>query len=433
MSAQMITILNYILIALVGGVGSVLANKGIAVFNDGLRPIYPEYFDHKINRRELALTSFGVSFGLIIGFGIPVSIGSTILIAHSILLACDIFGTWTPNNKWGGLIAFVVGSVYGAGLLFGLSWIVKLFKMMPFNFFNSLSLLGSPILLAFCAFPAIAVAEQHDARKGIITFLWTFITYILVSKFGVFNLGHGITITLNAIGMALLVAMICMIYYAAKIKGTNNSNAKLVNVFSARIGRIKKNWIWLSLMGGLITAASSELILAVDVLPQQLMIKGQIQAAAMATFARAIGFIPLVFSTAIVTGVYGMAGTTLIFVIGLLLKGQPLVAFIAGAVWMWIEVQALGATAKGMDKFPGLRAMGDHIRTSLTETISISLLIGAAIACNKMAPNLGFFWVIGIWLLNKKLKKPLVDMAVGPIATIALGLLLNILRVLTLF
>ncbi|MBC6341831.1 MULTISPECIES: YhfT family protein [Lactobacillus] len=430
---SMTTIINYVLIALVGGVGSVLANKGIAVFNDGLRPIYPEYFDHKINRRELALTSFGVSFGLIIGFGIPVSIGSTILLAHSILLACDIFGTWTPDNKWGATAAFAIGAVYGAGLLLGLSWIVKLFKMLPFNFFGALSLLGSPILLAFCAFPAIAVAEQHNVKKGLITFVWTFVTYILISKFGIFNLGNGITITLNATGMALLVAMICMVYYAAKVKGTNNSNENLVNVFSARIGRIKKNWIWLSLMGGLITAASSELILAVDVLPQQLLIKGQIQEAAMATFARAIGFIPLVFSTAIVTGVYGMAGTTLIFAIGLLLKGQPLVAFIAGAVWMWIEVQALGATAKGMDKFPGLRDMGDHIRTSLMETISTSLLIGAAIACNKMAPNLGFFWVIGTWLLNKKMKKPLVDMAVGPIATIALGLLLNILRIVHLF
>lgn len=31
------------------------------------------------------------------------------------------------------------------------------------------------------------------------------------------------------------------------------------------------------------------------------------------------------------------------------------------------------------------------------------------------------------------MKKPLVDMAVGPIATIALGLLLNILRIMHLF
>ena len=91
-------LVDYVLIALVGGVGSILANRGIAVFNDGLRPIMPEYLEGKIDRKELAATSFAVSFGLIIGFGIPVSIGSTILVAHSILLAADIIGTWTPAN-----------------------------------------------------------------------------------------------------------------------------------------------------------------------------------------------------------------------------------------------------------------------------------------------------------------------------------------------
>ncbi|OAU11130.1 YhfT family protein [Lacticaseibacillus rhamnosus] len=426
-------LIDYVLIALVGGVGSILANRGIAVFNDGLRPIMPEYLEGKIDRKELAATSFAVSFGLIIGFGIPVSIGSTILVAHSILLAADIIGTWTPANKWGTALAGVVGAVYGVGLLFGLSFIVSAFKMLPVNFLGALSLLGGPILLAFCAFPALAVASQHGAKKGMITFGATFVAYLLATKFGVFSLGNGIKITLNPIGMSLLVAMLFMLYFAAQIKGEGTSNASLVNVFSARVSRIKKNWIWLSIMGGLITAASSVLIIAVDVLPQQLLVKGQVMEAAIATLARAIGFIPLVFSTAIVTGVYGMAGTTIIFAIGLLLKGNPIVAFIAGFVWMWIEVQALAGTAKGLDKFPGLRDMGEHIRTSLTDTIAIALLIGAALACNKMAPNLGYFWVIGVWLLNKKLKKPLVDMAVGPIAAIALGILLNLLRIVHLF
>jgi len=426
------TLINYILIAAVGGVGSILANRGIAVFNDGLRPIMPEYIEGKITRKELAATSFAVSFGLIIGFGIPVSIGSTILVAHSILLAADVIGTWTPDNKWGTALAGIVGAIYGAGLLFGLSSIVALFKMLPFNFLPALSLMSGPILLAFCAFPALAVASQHSPKKGFITFGLTFLAYLLATKFGTFKV-NGFTVTLNAIGMALLVAMICMIYFAAQIKGDGNSNASLVNVFSKRVGRIRGNWIWLSIMRGLITAASSMLILAVDVLPQQLLVKNQVMEAAIATFARAIGFIPLVFSTAIVTGVYGMAGTTIIFAIGLLLKGQPIVAFIAGFVWMWIEVQLLAATAKGLDKFPGLRDMGEHIRTSLQDTIAIALLIGSAIACNKMAANVGFFWVIGFWLLNKKSKKPLVDMAVGPIATIAFGVLLNVLRMIMLF
>ncbi len=86
-------------------------------------------------------------------------------------------------------------------------------------------------------------------------------------------------------------------------------------------------------MGAFISSASSVLIMAVDVLPHQLLAQGSVNEAALATIARAIGFVPLVFSTAIVTGVYGMAGTTLIFGVGLLLAGHPILAFFLLAVW----------------------------------------------------------------------------------------------------
>ncbi|MFD1442012.1 YhfT family protein [Lacticaseibacillus hegangensis] len=427
------TVLDYVLVALMGAVGSILANRGIAVFNDGLRPIMPEYFEGKIDRKELAATSFAVSFGLVIGMGIPVSIGTTVLLAHSILLTDDIIGTWTPDTKWGSAIAGGIGAIYGVALMLGLSSIVKLFNAMPVNFMPALSLLGTPILLAFAAFPALAVASQHGAKKGIITMGVTFVTWLVVSKFAIWKLANGTTIQLDPTGMALLVAMIMMIFFAAQVKSTGDSNTQLVNVFAERVSRIKHNWIWLSLMGGIITVAASQLFFAVGVLPQQLLVKGDVNGAIFATVARAIGFVPLVFSTAIVTGVYATAGTTLIFAIGMLLKGQPILAFVAGFAWMWIEVQALNVTAKGLDRFPGIRDMGEHIRTALSDTIAIALLIGSAMACSKMAGNVGYFWVIGWWLLNRKLKKPLVDLAVGPIAAIALGVLLNLLRVVGLF
>lgn len=105
-----IKFLDYIIMACIGGLGSILANKGISVFNDGLRPVMPEYFEGKIGRKELAATSFALSFGLVIGFGIPISIGTTIIVAHSILLACDIIGIWAPYNKIGMILAGVVGA-----------------------------------------------------------------------------------------------------------------------------------------------------------------------------------------------------------------------------------------------------------------------------------------------------------------------------------
>ena len=61
--------LNYLLAAGIGAMSSILANKNVAVYNDGFRPVYAEYFNGRMDRKSLAATSFAVSFGLIVGFG----------------------------------------------------------------------------------------------------------------------------------------------------------------------------------------------------------------------------------------------------------------------------------------------------------------------------------------------------------------------------
>ncbi|HBT90355.1 MAG TPA: hypothetical protein DEB16_00745, partial [Ruminococcaceae bacterium] len=35
--------LQYVVIALLGALASILANTGVAVFNDGFRPVVPQY------------------------------------------------------------------------------------------------------------------------------------------------------------------------------------------------------------------------------------------------------------------------------------------------------------------------------------------------------------------------------------------------------
>ena len=65
------TILRYVIIAAVGALASILANQSIAVFNDGLRPVLPEYLEKRMDRKALAATSFAIGFGLVIGYGCP--------------------------------------------------------------------------------------------------------------------------------------------------------------------------------------------------------------------------------------------------------------------------------------------------------------------------------------------------------------------------
>lgn len=427
-------LVEIIAIALLGGLSSILANKGIAVFNDGLRPIVPEFLENKISKKELAATSFALSFGLVIGFGIPVSIGASIILVHSILLMTDIIGSWAPVGKKGMIISGLVGAIYGVGLVVGLQAVVDVFAMMPVNFIDSLSKVGAPVVISFSIFPAVAIASQHGFKKGAISFGATLLTLFVVKQFGTFNVGNGAKLTLSAEGTSLLVGMIFMIYYAIKVKSDgSNSNESLVSIFLERVNRIKKNWIWLSAMGGLVSAASSLLLIAGDPISLNLLSEGKTSEAALAAFARGIGFIPLVFSTAIVTGVYSPAGTTFVFVVGILLKGNPLLAFAVGALVMFIEVQLLTLMAKALDKFPGIREMGEHIRTSMNKVLEVALLIGGAMASESIAPGIGYFWVIGLLLLNKKAKKPVVDLAVGPIAAITLGIIVNILNLIGLF
>lgn len=418
--------MKYILIAIIGALASMLANKGIAVFNDGFRPIIPQYFEGKMRRSELAATSFAVSFGLVIGFGIPASIGASIFLVHSILLATDIIGTFFKDDLKGLIGAGVVGALYGVGLLFGLDSIVNLFEKLPYNFLGDLGMVSSPVVSMFAIFPAVAIAMQHGFKKGAIAGIIVTLAYFLVKRFGTFSIGEA-TVALNAEGIGLLIGVVIMLIYAMREKGTKSSNEDLLNVFSDKVERIQKNWWMLSIMGGLLSASAAMNLIAGDPASLALMKEGQFTNAAIASLARAIGFIPLVFSTAIVTGVYGTAGVTFVWGVGILLHGNPLVAFVAGALVMFIEVKLIGVFARGLDKFPGIRDMGEHIRTSMSKVLSIALLVGSVNAANTMAPGVGALFVAGVYLLNKQSKKPLVDLAVGPVAAIIFGILLNIL------
>ena len=424
--------MRYVIIALIGALASVLSNQGIAVFNDGFRPIVGQYFNKEISRKELAAMSFAISFGLVIGFGIPTSIAASIILIHCLLLTTDIIGSFCPDTKVGMIISAAVGAVYGLALLAGLEFIVNLFGMMPYNFTSDLGGVSNYVTVAFAVFPAVGVAYQHGFKKGTITAGVTVLAYYLIKKFGVFSIA-GNTVSLNAEGMAMLAGMVMMIVFAAQIKGESNSNEALTQGFSGNVSRIRKNWFLLAIMGGLIAAGTSVSIIAGDPASLALLAEGEFTNAALTALARAIGFIPLVFTTAIVTGVYGTAGCTFVFVVGLLLHGNPILAFVVGVLVMVVEILLINLFAKGMDKFPGVKDMGEYVRTSMNKVLEVALLAGGIVAAETMSAaasgytGIGALFVIGAFLLNKKAKKPIVDLAVGPVACIIFGILLNVL------
>ena len=414
--------MQYLVIALLGALSAILVNQGIAVFNDGFRAIVPEFLEGRMNRKALAATSFAISFGLVIGFGIPVSIAASIILVHSILLGTDIIGTFCPSGKKGIVLSGVVGAIYGIGIVYGLQFVVDLFAKLPVNFLEPLKMVGTPITVAFAVFPALVVAYQFGYKKGLITGIIALLVRQITVMYGTFKIGEN-TIKLDQEGMALLAGMIIMIAFAMKEKPDENATkVDLTAIFAERVKRIKKNLPILAIMGGLISAATSLCLLAGDPISLNLLAEGKNVEAAMTAFARGIGFIPLVATTAISTGVYAPAGMTFVFVVGLLIS-NPLIAFIAGAAVMAIEILLLDVLAKLMDKFPGVRKCGDNIRTAMSKVLEVALLVGGMMAAQAMAPGFGLFMVVGLYVLNKTSKKPIVDMAVGPVGAIGVGIL----------
>ena len=406
------TILRYVIIAAVGALASILANQSIAVFNDGLRPVLPEYLEKRMDRKALAATSFAIGFGLVIGYGLPTSIAASIILIHCILLTTDIIGTWCPDTKKGMIASGVIGAVYGVALLFGLQVIIDLFNLLPVNFLGSLGQVSAGITLAFAIFPAVTVALQFGAAKGIITAVVTLLVRQIVETYGKIALDAEHTISLNKDGMALLAGMIIMLVFAAMDKEGNdqNSNEMLTQIFADKVARIRKYMPVLALMGGLIAAGTSMSIMAGDPISLGL----------------------LVATTAITTGVYAPAGMTFVFVIGLLIP-NPFIALIAGAACICVEILLLNVIAKGLDKFPGIKRCGDNIRTAMSYVIDIALLIGGILAAQAIMPTTGLFIIVAFWCINKCSKKPLVSMAVGPLGAILVGLIANVLFLLSLY
>ena len=368
---------KFLISALLSGFASILANLGVAVFNDGLRPMVPEFLEGRMDRKALAATSFALSFGLVIGFGIPFSIGSTIILIHSILLGTDIIGTSTPRNNVGLALSGIIGALYGVGLVYGLEIVINIFQKMPIDFLPSLAKVGAPIIVGFAVFPALVVGYQYGTKKGAFTLIATLLVRQIIAVFGKIPVACSLRVVAgDPISLKLL---------ASTLKDTAGGDAKNFE-------------------------------------------------AGLVALARSIGFVPLVATTAITTGVYGPAGMTLVFVVGIFVK-NPIISFVLGAAILAVEILLLELIAKSLDRFPGVKACGDQIRTAMTKVLEVSLLVGGMIAANEMAGSngLGFLFVSGFYLLNKTSKKPLVDMAVGPVATILFGIILNILYLLHLY
>lgn len=423
--------LRYVLIFLAGAMGSLLANRGIAVFNDAVRPIVPEYREGRMSRIEFATTTFGLSFGLVIGFGLPYSLLYSIILVHSLWLGTDIIGTLFPakqSNDWfkdknsllGAIGAFAVGGLYGVGLLAGLTGLNAFFQSLPVNVFEAWMAISDPITYAFIAFPIVAICIDHGWVKALIS-----AAIVILARQLFVKLGNGYE---DAITM--FVGIILLVIFA--IVDKTEEKTDLASLFIDRMKNIRNNIAWIAVMGAIYGAACNIGLLMEGPTSLGQVADGDISNAVATTIARALSFIPLKGLTSLTTGTFVTDGFGFTATVGLLAP-NVIIAALLGAVVMSAEALSLVLVAKVFDKFPGIKKSADSMRVAMTDLLEVALLAGSMIAAGNMAGSLGYLIVAAFYCANKYFKSPITSLAVGPIATIIVALLANLLALVSLF
>lgn len=403
---------------------SLLSHKCISNFNDGARPVFPELMEGRMTRAEFAVVVTGMGFGWVLA-GFSQWLGTGLIACHLTLIATDCLGAWSPN-KW---VALIIGGAYGALCAFGTSFINSAFTALPYNFLNDLTQISSPALPVFCMFPAVAIASQFGAKKGITTGLIEAIVYIFCTVVGAVNFGS-ISVSLYPYTFAMLAGMICLLVYS--INGSKNAesvenDSETENLFTKNANRIKSNWVYLCIQGALNALGIHVLAQAY----QPYVLSSAVLAGNMGTFELAmigviIAFIPLIVSTALATGVYQAVGLTTVMLVGCLAPTWWL-APVFGFVAEFVEIQLLGLLGKGLSKFPELSKCGDYIRDAMVSCIGLALVAGSFLAANATWGAVGLMIVGGFFVLNDVTGQRIPKSAVGPLAAVAVGILYNIM------
>ena len=404
-----LSIMNVIIVMLVCAMSAFLSHMGMAVFHDGIRPVIPEYIEGRMHRSEMASIAFGLSVGFIASVGIGNALVTNLLNPWLLFLATDIIGIASPK-KW---LAPILGALWGLLCLTGIGGINAALTGLPVDLIGGMGDVGNYVVTGFALFPIIAIIMQFGMKTGIITAV-----VVLVFRFA------GPTFsTISADAWTMMVGVIALVVLCVIKDSKNKANADShdLNVFSERVAHIRKNLPFLMVMGALIAVACNVHVFAgSDVSMFDLSTAYSMDNAAEAQtliktvatneFMRGLSFIPLIATTAITTGVYGVAGFTFVYV----------------------EVMLLGLIGKFLGNFPSMRDASDNIRSSMNTCVEFALLIGSTSACCTMGASTsagaaGGFVIGGcIYLINEMTGRKIMRMAIGPVAAIATGIILNL-------
>ncbi|MET7519149.1 YhfT family protein [Streptomyces sp. NPDC005480] len=411
-----------------------ISHMALAVFNDGVRPFMLDFIQGRSTRSATTAVSFGLSAGFIFGLGAPMALSTGVLNPWLLFLPTDILGLLAPK-KW---IAPILGGAWGAVVVFGLNGANNVAHDLPVDFLTAMQQMSTPILFLFTLFPVLAITKQFGRKWGGVAGVLELALVVMTMKIWP-NMFAG------ALAMAVGVLMLIGLAVAKDVRERKAARAEgggveevvladdpMASLFSASAARLRTFLPLFMVLGAGVCVLAQMHIFGGGEATSFLIAKGHYSEAAQVDFYRVFGFIPLIATTALASGAYGIAGFTLVYPIGYLLP-NPFLAAIVGAAVFAVEVLALSYIGKFLGKLPSVRDSSEHLRSAITDTLQLAILFGSLMAANAMGAGLGILVVGGLYLLNEAMGRPVVRMAAAPAAVIVGGILLNLLYWLDLF
>lgn len=439
-SQELLTLAKYILIPITCGLAALLSHMCVAVFHDGVRPILPELTEGRMSRKELASIAFGLSIGFIASIGFSFTVPTGIFNPWLLFLPTDIIGILMPKKSY----AIAGGVAWGLACVFGFGALHTLLTSLPVNFFDALTELSAPVTPIFALFPIIAIGYQFGWKKAVFSGFVSILFRIIVTM----NTGF------SADSMTMLAGMILLIVFSVmqdmKLKKQNPELFKSFSqeedgMFERNTARYKKHMFWIVLIGCLIAVmnnigifSGTEASIFTLHNAQQLAgtdiagAKDLIYQSALNDLIRGIGFLPLQITTSLTSGAASVKGLSFLYAISLI-ASNPFVTVLLVAPLLVLEVYALRSIGRLFQKFPTLRAASENIRTAITTSLEFALVIGGISAARAMGGPLGLIIAGAIYLINESLGRPVMKLAIGPVAAIGTGIILNVLFCIGLF
>lgn len=433
--------------AAIGAVSAVLANRGLSVFHDGLRPLIPSMVGGVVPRRDIAKTSFKLGLGFFWSFALPFSLGLTIPLVYLIFMATDWIGVRFDadhDRRWyesglsvrgvGG--SAVVGAAWSAAVAVGIYGAVNALQDFPIPMADAMAQVADPAVFIFFLFPVLTVGYQYGlghslAGLGIGTVVW-----FTVASQG--NEQAAIWAFVATLTHLAVVAFwkIRAIHVAADdvdpadILASWEREAEALDTpdeweqFRENIARIKRSIIPIAGLYALMGAAYHLAIMSNDPIAGRLYSTGFVVLAALVMLAWALSYVPMKFATAVVTGCMA-TGTFMEMAVAILMPNWWSAA-LALFILRFVEVWSLEPVVRFLDAVPELRGLSETMRTSIFHVMEIGFLIGGGFVAAQFAGVFGFAAVVAIWWLNSKAGSKIMPMAVGALAALVVGLVANL-------